>query len=456
MRIRHTRSSAALAALGLMTALAGCERPIAATPAATAGPGVGAPGATKVEVVRPTRQTIRRTTEQPGQVEAFESTPIHAKLSGYARDIAVDIGDEVKQGQVLAALRVPEVEADLEQKKASIDQAEAMRAQAEASVQVAEADVAGAGARLAVVRATIQRAEADLTRWRSESGRIDRLVRESSVTASLGDETRSRLRGAEAARDEARAELKSAEAAVVQSEAGLEKARADVVAAASGVEVAESEARRAEALLGYARIEAPFDGVITRRGVDTGHLTVPGPQGEPLFVVARTDIVTIAIDVPETYAGAVSRGDKVLVRIQALGGLTVEGEVTRTSYALDTATRTLRAEVDLPNADGALRPGLYAYATVIAEDHPDALTLPATAVVRDGEQAVVVVVAGGRAARRAVELGLNDGTNVEVISGLDGDESVVKANAASLTDGQPVEPTEPAGPAGSPAAKAKS
>ena len=90
-------------------------------------------------------------------------------------------------------------------------------------------------------------------------------------------------------------------------------------------------------MLGLRQDRAPFDGVVTRRGVDTGHLTVPGPPGEPLFVVARTDIVTIAVGVPETYAPLVGRGDKVLVRVQALGGLTVEGEVTRTAWALDTA-----------------------------------------------------------------------------------------------------------------------
>ena len=445
MSPRPIRLGAALGAIGLTAALAGCE---GLTTATTAAPAASpASTVTKVEVVRPTRQAIRRLAEQPGQIEAFERTPIHAKLSGYAREVAVDIGDRVVGGQVLAELSVPEVEADLDQKVAAIDQAEAHRAQAEAAVAVAEADVTGAEARLAVGRASIQRAEADLARWRSESGRTEQLARESSVTASLADESRSRLRGAEAARDEALAQLKESEAGVVQAGAARDKARSDVLAAASGIEVARSEARRAEALLDYAEVVAPFDGVVTYRGIDTGHLTDPGPRGEPMFVIARTDVVTVVVDVPETFAAAVDRGDAVRVRVQALGGRVVEGKVTRTAYALDPSTRTLRVEVDLPNPDDSLRPGLYAYASVIVDDHPDALTIPASAVIREGDRSLCVVVAGGKANRRPIATGLDDGTNVEVLSGLSGGESVVKANAGSLADGQAVEIVEPADPA---------
>jgi RND family efflux transporter MFP subunit len=341
----------------------------------------------------------------------------------------------------------PEVEADLQQKRAMVAQAEAERAQAEASVRVAEAGLAGAEAEVAEAQVGIKRAEADRARWQSEFERTQQLVRERAVTGSNLDEARNRLLSAQAAGDAARAAVKTAEAARAEGRAGRDKALADVAAAVAGIEVARAEARHAESLLAYARIEAPFDGVVTLRNVDTGHLTVPGTQGEPLFVVAHADVVTVAVAVPETFAAAVEPGDRALVRLQALGGRTVEGRVTRTSFALDDASRTLRVEIDLQNPDGTLRPGLYANVTIVAEEHPDALTVPATAVVRDGARAFCVVVAAGRAARRPVELGLSDGTNAEVLSGLVADDVVVKANAASLTDGQPVDAIEPPAPA---------
>ena len=103
--------------------------------------------------------------------------------------------------------------------------------------------------------------------------------------------------------------------------------------------------------------------------------------------MARSDIVTIAVDVPEMFAAEVNPGDRASVKLQAMNGRTVEGKVTRISWALDPKTRTLRVEIDIPNPGGTLRPGLYAYATVIVEEHPDVLTVPATAVVeREGQE----------------------------------------------------------------------
>ena len=290
------------------------------------------------------------------------------------RSLAVDIGDKVKKGQVLAELDVPEVEAELQQKRALVEQAEADRKQAEAAVRVAEAAVASAKAKGTEVQAGIRRTEADVARWQAEFGRIEQLVRESAVTRSLLDETRSKQSAAQAARDEVRAQVTSAEAAQVQAVAEADKARADVVSAAARVEVAKAEVRRVEAMVRYTKIEAPFDGVVTRRNFDTGHLTMPGASGDPLFVVARSDVVTVSVGVPEADAPLVGVGDAAEVRLQVLDGRTFEGKVTRTSWSLDPATRTLRAEIDLPNTDDALLPGLYAYATIIGEEHADALT----------------------------------------------------------------------------------
>jgi multidrug efflux pump subunit AcrA (membrane-fusion protein) len=123
-------------------------------------------------------------------------------------------------------------------------------------------------------------------------------------------------------------------------------------------------------------------------------------------------------------------------------GQTVAGKVTRTSWALEPRTRTLRVEIDIDNPGGTLRPGLYAYVTVVAEEHTDVRTVPATAVVREQDKSFCVAVVGGKAVRKPIQTGLSDGTWTEVVSGLDGSEKVVKAYATSLTDGQPVDVIE--------------
>jgi HlyD family secretion protein len=436
------RRAASLVALGVLALLdAGCGKPTGEATARAAASGV--PPVARVTTVTPERMTVRRTTEEPGQIEAAETTPIYAKLAGYVESVAVDIGDKVKKGQVLAELRMPETEADLKHKRAMIAQAQSERKQDEAMVEVSRSGIASAEAKVTEIQAGIRRCDADVARWRSEFTRIEQLFRERAQTGSLLDETRNKVKAAEATQEEVRAQVKSAQAAVTEAKARLDKARADVQTAISHIEVARFEAEHAEAMASYTKILAPFDGVVTRRGVDTGHLTTPGASGELLFTVARSDIVTITVGIPETDAPFVNPGDRARVRLQALEGRIFEGTVTRTAWALDTTTRTLRTEIDLRNVDDLLRPGLYAYATIIAEEHKDALTVPAAAIVRDGETSYCLTVADGRAKRREVTPGIVDGKRTEIVAGLDGEERVVEGNVASLTEGQPVAENKP-------------
>jgi RND family efflux transporter MFP subunit len=440
MRKSRSRILASLALLSLTV--------VAAAPGCTADPAVKADHAisqpaTRVEVVRPERATIRRSIEEPGQIEAFEETSIYAKVAGYVQKWNVDIGAKIKKGQVLAVLSVPELDAEADQKLAVIEESEAKLAQAKATEEVARANLACTQAKLTEVRAGTKRADAELARWRAEFKRVEQLFNERALTGSLKDETLSKLSASESSRDEVYAQVTSAEAAARQAQALLDKARSDVLAATASIKVARHDARRVQVLREYATIVAPYDGVVTRRHVDVGDLTEPGTQGQPLFVVARDDLVRITVSVPEMYATEVDPGDRVLIRLQALSGRGFEGKVTRTAWTLDSKNRTLRTEIDLPNPKGTLRPGLYAYATVIVEEHANVLTVPATAIVRQDSQAYCVVVSDDKATRKPVVSGLEDGTRVEIRSGLQGDENVVKANASSLVDGQFVEVIQP-------------
>jgi RND family efflux transporter MFP subunit len=399
----------------------------------------------RVEVVRPERQTVRRSVGEPGQLQAFETAEVHARIPGYVKAWTVNIGSAVKKGQAMAELSVPEMEAELRQKEAAIEQAQARRKQAEAEVEVAQADIAGSEARLAVVRAGIHRSEAEVARWRAELRRVEQLFEARAQTGTLLDETRSKHRSAEATLEEGHAQVKSAEVGLIQARAALDRARSDVAAGTAAVDFATADTNHTRAMLAFAKIEAPFDGVVTQRNIDTGDLTQPGPDGTPMFVVARSDIVTVAVDVPEVFAAEVNPGDRASVKLQAMGGRVVEGKVTRISWALDPKTRTIRVEIDIPNPESRLRPGLYAYATIVVEEHPDVLTVPSSAIVEENGKPRCVVVADGKAARRPVVIGLNDGTRSEVVSGLAAGDAVVKANAASLADGQLVQIIAPAG-----------
>src|SRR5262249_2342968 len=159
---------------------------------------------------------------------------------------------------------------------------------------------------------------------------------------------------------------------------------------------------------------------------NAGDLTTPGTAGQPLFMVARDDVVRITVGVPEMYATEVNPGDRALIRVQAIPGKEFEGKVTRASWTLDAKSRTLRTEIDLPNPNGRLRPGLYAYATIIVEEHAGALTVPTSALVRQDSQTYCAALVDGRAMRKPVTVGIDDGARTEIVSGLTGGETLVK------------------------------
>jgi RND family efflux transporter MFP subunit len=195
----------------------------------------------------------------------------------------------------------------------------------------------------------------------------------------------------------------------------------------------------AQAMLDYTKILAPFDGTVIRRGVDTGQLTIAGPQGKPLFEVVRVEKVTAVLMFPETSAQLVAEGIPAEIRFPSSRNRALKGTVTRIARAVDPVNGTSRVEVDLPNPDGSLNPGLYLRATVVVEEHADTITVPATAVIRNGSEAFVACVESGKLVRKPIELGIEEGTRAEVLKGLAGTESVIKENGSALAVGQSVE-----------------
>ena len=429
----------------LWLALAGCAPTTAQTPSPPGANASGSPAPVAPPVGKPERRSLARTVEQPARVEAFAQAPLLAKIAGYVKAIHADIGDRVKAGQPLADIDVPELEEELRQKQALVAQAAAEVEQARKLLAAAGANVGSATAAVAEAEAGRKRARANFERWQSEAGRVAKLVEKRVIDEQTRDETLNQFRAAEAALGEVEARVKSAEASQAESEARRDKAAADVAVAQAKARVAAADEGRTRAILGYARITAPFDGVVTARNVDVGHLLQPSATATPLFVVTRLDPVRVFAEVPEADAALVGPGAKAEVSVQALRGRKFAGTVTRTAWALEARSHTLLTAIDLPNPDGVLRPGMYAYAAVTAA-LPEAWTLPAAAVVRQGDGAFAFLVRDGKAVRTKVQTGFGDGTHVEVLkfeSGPGawaeptGDETVV-LKAAGVTDGQPV------------------
>lgn len=444
----------------LSLSLAGCE---SGAPAGGAEEAVavstGNAALVKVTPIRATRKLLVRYTEQPGVIEAFEETPLFAKVAGYVARVHVDIGDRVagprydangqviEPGQVLVELDVPELEDERRQKQALVGQARSHVAQGAAAVRVAEAAYESAQARLEETQAATTRAQADYDRCKSEFERISALADRGAITRQIADEKENQFRAADATRKEVTARIASAQAALSEARVHIEKAQADHDAAKSTVAVAEAEERRVAALVAYTRIRAPYDGTVSARNVHTGHLVQAGTGsgGKPLLVVVRTDIVRIFIDVPEADAVFVQPGESASIHISSLSADAFPGTVTRMSSRLDSGTHTLKAEIDVENREGRLRPGMYAYADVKIAERPDALALPKKALwSADGQWQCYVVDSDGQVQKRPVTIGILAGDDVEIVSGLSGEEQIIGVNPAAFREGQIVDVAAPA------------
>ncbi len=213
------------------------------------------------------------------------------------------------------------------------------------------------------------------------------------------------------------------------------------------LDIAGANLERTETLLRYANITAPFGGIVTARLVDPGAF-IPSATGGSL--AQNTAIVTLAdfntvraqVALPEIEASLAQVGQPVKLTVEGLAGKTFAATVSRLSYALDDATKTMLIEADLPNPDLALRPGMYATVKVGVEKHGDALLVPAEALVMEKANAFVYVADGGKAKKTAIKAGFNDGAKVEVLTGLSGSEAVILVGKMTMTDGATINATE--------------
>ncbi len=344
--------------------------------------------ALRVEAQKPTESASDRAVALPGSTAALEETLIYPRTSGYVRRWLVDIGDKVKEGDLLAEIDTPELDREIEAARAELLQANALLVQAKANQKLAHVT----------------------------DERTKRLAPAGLATQQESDE-------------------KAAAAQVADANVGVAEATATARQAALSQLLATK---------GFARVTAPFAGTITARTVERGSL-VTGGNSTSLFRLVATDTMRIYVQVPQDLAVEVRPGLVAKVTLREFPGRTFDGKVAHTQSALDAQSRTMTAEVRVPNADGALLSGMYANVSFALHGVHRVFVLPSSAVIADAKGVHVAVVDGSsRITFVPVVVEHDDGQVVWLATGLTGQELVVKTPSALIAEGRSVTVVKPA------------
>jgi RND family efflux transporter MFP subunit len=334
--------------------------------------------------VRPSGTTLQASL--PGTTFAYEVANIFARANGYIEKRNVDIGDRVKKGDVLAELTAPELDHQIAQAEATLVQAQATLRQNQASRQLAKVT----------------------------NDRIGTLVKQGWATAQLGDTDRLSLEAQEAA----------------------------VGVAQANIEAQQSLIRVLTQQKAYQRVVAPFDGVVTQRAVDVGSLVQSGSTF--MFTLMHSHIIRTQVFVPQDQAFGLAPGVKAVVRVPEIPDRTFPGEVTRISDALQQGTRTLLAEIDVPNPDGALSAGIYCTVELQIPRKVPSLLVPANAIIFNQGGLQVAVVEDGVVHLRKIVVARDLGTQIEVRDGVKAGDRVVLNPTVDLAEGSRVQVRSPA------------
>jgi RND family efflux transporter MFP subunit len=353
--------------------------------------------------------------ELPGNIQAITEAPILARADGYLKSRMVDIGDRVRAGQPLAEIEAPELDQQLRQARASLQQGQAALEQAQAALEQALANYEQGKSNLELARVTAQR-------W-GDLGKAGIVSRQDN--------------------DQAQAQYQAQTSNVLALEKAITAQRSNVAAARANVTAAEANVARLDEIQSYRVVKAPFDGVITLRNVDVGALVTTGTT--LLFRVAQTGTLRAYVNVPQTNASSIRVGQPAQLSASNLPGRHFRGTVARTASALDPTSRTLLVEVDVPNPEGALFPGMYAQVDFnSARTNPPLLVGGDALIVRaDGTQ-VAVVRPDHTVHLQKIVVGRDLGAQLEVLSGLQVGDTIIANPGDVAREGAKVEPVDAA------------
>lgn len=348
-----------------------------------------APAAPLVPVSQVIRTTVTKQVRYDSELKPYREIELHARVTGYLEALKVDIGDAVKEGQLIASLDVPEL-------KLELSHAEATERRSKAEIERASA--------------AFEEAHVAFTRLQNTDKAQPHLIAPQDL-------------------DAARAKSRSAEAAL---EATREQAN-----------VSKADVDKFHTMLAYSQITAPFDGVITKRYLDHGALVQAGSSSgsSPLVRLSQIDRLRLSIPVSLSSVSMIKVGEPLEILVTTTAKH-LTGKVSRFTHKVDAATRTMEVEVDLDNQDLSLVPGMYAEASLTLEQHQNALLAPHEAFARtkDGGATIYVVGKDNKIEERSVKLGLETAAGMEVLSGLKEHELVLIGSRTQVTPGETVEP----------------
>lgn len=333
----------------------------------------------------------------PGETDAFDYASLYPRATGYIAERRVDIGSRVKKGDLLLRIAAPDTDRQLDQARAQLKQVQATLAQAQASVDQAKANVALAN--LNLKRST------DLTK-RGYDTVQNHDTQQTNVTSQ---------------------------------QAALETALAGVKVALANEQAQQATVDRLVTLTQFEEVRAPFDGIITTRGIDIGDLVNADTKtGAALFTIAKDAVVRVTVHIPQQNAVAIHDGLEATVTVPQIPNRTFRGKIARSSVALQNSSRTLTTEVDVPNPDGVLRPGLFVNVTFDVPRLRPNVVLPAEALIFNQNGLQVAVVQDDQIHMQPITIYRDFGRSVELQDGLQGGEAVVLSPPAELQDGSKV------------------
>lgn len=357
-----------------------------------------------VAVAKVQRADLTRALTVTAEFRPYQEIEVHAKVAGYVKHIYVDVGDRVKEGQLIAILEIPELQDE-------VQTAEALASKSQEEIRRAQSDLERAQFVHDVAHLAYSRL-ADVSKTRPG------LVAQQEIDDALG---RDRV-----------------------AEAQVTTAKAALSSAGQQLRVAQAEREKVRTMFAYAQISAPFAGVVTKRYADTGSMIQTGissqTQSMPLVTLAQENHLRLVIPVPESAVSKIRVGGPVEVSISALGKK-FQGKVARFAGQVDMATRTMHTEVDVPNPAGELVPGMYASASLVLNDERNALTVPIQALSRAEDRVTVLLIdKQNRLEDRPVQIGIEAPDQVEILSGLNEGDLVVVGNRSQLKPGMAVQP----------------
>lgn len=341
-----------------------------------------------VAVTKVAREDLDQDLWLSAEFRPYQEISLHSKVAGYLKSISVDVGDQVKAGQKIAELEVPELEDEF--------------AKAQSAYQASLQDV--------------KRAEADYAQANAVYERLQGVTKEHPKL-------------------------------VAQQELDDARAKHDAMSGALGaaqrrVEERQSEVNKTKTLLDYATITVPFEGIITRRYADLGALiqagTASSTQSMPLVDLAQQDLLRLVFPVPESVAPLIHNGAPVEVSVSALSEK-FSGKISRFSGKVERNTRTMHTEVDVPNPDGRYKPGMYAFVRLILQEEKNALVVPVQAVSTGEKPSVYVLNKDNIIEQRPVTLGLQTPDKVQIREGLAEGDLVIVGSRNSARAGQKAE-----------------